>query len=153
MSTACAADAQTVPVVSFYVGPLLLGLEITQVREINRQLELTPVPHAPREVRGVVNLRGEVVTVLDVHQVLGFPSPQITPQSRNLIVFHQGEVVGLLVDRVWDIVNVPQDQISPPPANLHGAQGRFFRGVYPTGEELLVLLDLEETLRCEQANS
>ena len=140
------APGGTIAVVSFEVGPLLLGLEITQVREINRQLELTRVPHAPPQVRGVVNLRGEVVTVVDLHRVLGFPSAELGPQSRNLMVLHQGEVVGLLVDRVADILELDQGELSPPPANLQGAQGRFFRGVWARPQGLLVWLDLPECL-------
>ncbi len=134
------------PVVTFYVGPLLLGLPIAQVREINRQLDFTPVPHAPPGVRGVVNLRGEVVTVLDLHHVLGLPSAEVTRQTRNLIVFYRGEVVGLLVDQVADILEVDLQAVTPPPANLHGAEGRFFRGVVPLEHDILVLLDLEEAL-------
>ncbi len=141
-----AAAATSQPVVTFYVGPLLLGLPIAQVREINRQLDFTPVPHAPRLVRGVVNLRGEVVTVLDLHHVLGLPAGEVTPRTRNLIVFYRGEPVGLLVDQVADILEVDPQQMTPPPANVRGAEGRFFRGVVPLEHDILVLLELEEAL-------
>ncbi len=136
----------TEPVVTFYVGPLLLGLPIAQVREINRHLDFTPVPHAPPQVRGVVNLRGEVVTVLDLHRVLGLPAAEQTLQTRNLIVFYQGEPVGLLVDQVADIVEVAPEELNPPPANVQGVQARFFRGVLPMERDILVLLDLDEAL-------
>ncbi len=144
-----ATAAASEPVVTFYVGPLLLGLPIAQVREINRQLDFTPVPHAPRMVRGVVNLRGEVVTVLDLHHVLGFSAGEVTPQTRNLIVFYRGEPVGLLVDQVADILEVDPQEVGPPPANVRGAEGRFCRGVVPLEHDILVLLELDEALSLE----
>lgn len=134
---------------TFYIGEMLVGVNIQQVQEINRQLDVTAVPHAAECVRGVVNLRGEVVTVVDLRMVLGLGVAQITAQSRNVIVKSQGEQVGLLVDRIADVVTASASDIEPPPANVRGVDGRFFKGVFSQDGQLLVILDTSETLAVE----
>lgn len=131
---------------TFYVGEMLLGVDIRLVQEINRQLEMTPVPNAPHHVRGVINLRGEVATVIDLRTVLGLPSVEQTRDTRNLIVHSQGEAIGLLVDRISDILTVRRDQVSDAPSNVDGVDGKFFLGVHALESDLCVLLDVEEVL-------
>lgn len=128
---------------SFYLGEALMGIPIQQIEEINRHLAMTPVPHAPPHVRGVINLRGEVVTVIDLRTILGLAPTELTPRTRNVIVNSKGEHIGLLVDRIADVVTAGGDQVEPPPANVRGVDGRFFRGVYKLDGELLVILDVE----------
>ena len=144
------ARAQTINATSqtatFYVDDLLIGIPIDRVQEINRHMEITHVPHAPDAVRGVINLRGEVVTVLDLRTALGIPECEVTRSTRNVIVQSGDQAVGLQVDRVSDIVSIPLHEIEPPPANLNGVDGRFFRGVYPTPQGIIVLLDVDEAL-------
>jgi purine-binding chemotaxis protein CheW len=132
--------------VTFYVQGLLLGIPIRQVREINRNVELTRVPQAPEFVRGVVNLRGDVATVIDLSRVLGMGSSVISDASRNVVIQSDEHLNGLLVDQVADIVSVPDHMITSPPANVQGIEGRFFRGVYALDRELVVILDLAEIL-------
>jgi len=132
--------------VTFYVGDLLLGAEIGHVEEINRHIDLTPVAHAPDSVRGVTNLRGEVVTVLDLRSILGLGRTEITPNTRNVIVNTEGERIGLLVDRIADVVTTQWSKIEPPPANLTGVHGRFLQGVHELERELLAVLNIEEVL-------
>lgn len=131
---------------TFYVGDLLLGIDIRHVQEINRQLDITPVPNAPAHVRGVINLRGEVATVIDLRTVLGLPKVEPSPSTRNLIVHYQDESIGLWVDRIGDILSVPPNAIAPPPANVDGVDGRFFRGVHTMETEIVVLLDVDQVL-------
>jgi len=131
---------------TFYVGNILLGVDIRQVQEINRQLSVTEVPHAPDYVRGVINLRGEVTTVVDLRTILSLPREDVGRESRNLIVNSQGESIGLLVDRISDILTLRSDQISPPPSNVDGVQGRFLSGVHTLDTEILVILNIEEVL-------
>ena len=131
---------------TFYVGDILLGVDIRQVQEINRQLDVTEVPQSPDHIRGVINLRGEVTTVADLRKILGLPPGEITRDGRNLIVTSQGESIGFLVDRISDILTLRGDQISPPPSNVDGVAGRFFSGVHTMESEIVVILDIEETL-------
>jgi len=131
---------------TFYVGNLLLGLDIQRIQEINKQLDFTEVPQSPACVRGVANLRGEVVTVLDLRTILNLPRTEISRTARNVVVSSQGEQVSLLVDRIADVVTVYSDQIDPSPSNIGAVDGRFFLGVYPLESELLVVLDVEEVV-------
>jgi len=143
------AAAKEVQLATFYLGDLLLGLDISLVQEINRQLNVTTAPHAPDYVRGVVNLRGEVVTLIDLRAVLGLPPAVDSGNARNLIVHWKNELVGLLVDRIADILTIPTDAIDDPPANVGGVAGAFFRGVYSTKTEIVVVLDPHEVLNRE----
>jgi purine-binding chemotaxis protein CheW len=131
---------------TFYVGHMLLGVDIRVVQEINRQSEITQVPHAPAYVRGVINLRGDVATVVDLRTILGLPTSEASRQSRNLIVHHQGEAIGLLVDRISDILTIREDEISPPPTNVDGVDGRLMSGVCALDSEIVVLLDIDQVL-------
>jgi purine-binding chemotaxis protein CheW len=132
--------------VTFYVGDVLLGIDITGVDEINRHVEVTPVPHAPPSVRGVLNLRGEVVTVVDLRMILGLPPVEIGKTTRTVIVRSKGEQIGLQVDRIADVVKARSDKSDPVPPNLGGADGRLFQGVYKLETELLVVLDVDAAL-------
>ncbi|MDP6445656.1 MAG: chemotaxis protein CheW [Pirellulaceae bacterium] len=132
--------------VTFYVDQLLIGLDIDQVQEINRQFDLTTVPRSPSFVRGVINLRGEVVTVIDLRRVLQMPEAELTKDSRNLIIQSDGEIIGLWVDQIADILNIPVEEVSPSPANVSGVDGRYFQGVHALENEIVVILDIAETL-------
>ncbi|MEO1496846.1 MAG: chemotaxis protein CheW [Planctomycetota bacterium] len=131
---------------TFYVGELLLGVDIRLVQEINRQLDITPVPNAPAHVRGVINLRGEVATVIDLRHVLGLEPSEETRDTRNLIVHSQDEAIGLLVDKISDILTLRPEDIATPPSNIKGIDCRYFRGVHNRETEIVVLLDVEQVL-------
>ncbi|MEN1678223.1 MAG: chemotaxis protein CheW [Planctomycetota bacterium] len=143
-ATAIAADEKQYA--TFHVGELLLGVDIRVVQEINRQVDVTRVPNAPPHVRGVINLRGEVATVIDLRTVLGLPAAESTRDTRNLIVHSQGEAIGLWVDSIADIVTVAGGDVLATPANVNGVDGKFFLGVSPQESKLLVLLDVERVL-------
>ncbi|MFH1077248.1 MAG: chemotaxis protein CheW [Pseudomonadota bacterium] len=138
---------QTIELATFSVGDALYGLDILKVKEINKQVEMTLVPQSPKYVLGVINLRGRIVTVLDLGKKIGLSFAQISKKSRNIIVSAENEDVGLLVDRIDDIVLANHDQISPPPANIGGVQGRFFEGIFKTDKSLIAVLNLEEVLK------
>lgn len=132
--------------VTFYVGDVLLGADIQDVQEINRYSEITRVPRAPETVCGVMNLRGDVVTVIDLCAVLGFSAATVTPTTRIVIVTAGDEKVGLLVDRVADVAEARDDQIEAPPANVDRIAGRFFNSVCRLEDGLLATLNLDEVL-------
>lgn len=137
--------------VTFQVGPMRLAVAIDDIQEINRNLDVTPIPHAPETVRGVVNLRGNVVTVMDVHALLGLESATPTRQSRNLVVSVKGESIGLWVDQILDTVNLAEGDIEPPPANIQGVDGRFFAGVITQDSAVVVIVLLEQLLATAEA--
>ncbi len=140
---------QELELATFYIGDMLMGIDIRQIQEINQHLHMTPVPHAPDFVRGVVNLRGRVVTVADLSVVLGLGQAVITPRSRNVIVNSNDEQIGLLTDRIADVVTVTKHDIELPPANISGVEGRFFKGVCKLESTLLLIIDVEEVLSCD----
>jgi purine-binding chemotaxis protein CheW len=134
--------AAEIELATFYAADLLLGIPIRKVEEISRYCSVTPVPGAPQSVCGVMSLRGEVVTVLDLRAVLGLGKTECTRQTRNVIVQAGGERIGLLVDRVADVVHAVAADLLPPPANMSSGDSTMFQAVYRLENELLVLVDV-----------
>lgn len=137
---------------TFYVGRALCGMDILKVQEINKLMEMTKVPQAPEYMVGILNLRGQIVTIIDLGQKLGLGNIEISNESRNIIVNAPGEHVGLLVSRISDVVMADPDKIEPAPANMNGIQGAFFTGVYKTESKLIGILNIKEVLRLESDN-
>lgn len=152
---------------TFRLGDRLFGLDLMMIREINRILDITPVPHAAAHIRGLINLRGQIVTILDLAVRLGLPSREINEDSHNIILKTNGELAavhqsghsqhlatstdlaGFLVDAIGDVVEADDTSIEPPSANVSEAEGRFLSGVIKTEAGLLVLLDMHEVLHGE----
>ena len=114
------------------------------VREINKSLDLTPVPLAPDYVRGLVNLRGRILTVFDLGVRLGLGTRMIGPGTHNVILKHNP--VGLLVDGIEDVVQVKANKIGPPPANVGGIARDFLDSVVELDDELLLVLSAPKLL-------
>lgn len=128
------------------VGDVLCGVDLTQIQEISRLLDITPVHHAPAYVRGVVNLRGQIVTVIDVRSKFGFPPLALNEEQRIVVVQWTGENIGLLVDKVQDIAMVEARDVIEPPANISSISGAYFAGIYPMEQGLVAILRLAELL-------
>ena len=143
----------TMELATFYVGDALCGMDILKVQEINKLMELTKVPQAPEYVMGIMNLRGQIVTIIDLCKKLGLPSADVNDESRNIIVSSKGEHIGLLTERISDVVGIDWEKVEPPPANIGGVQGRFFKGVLKTEDRLIGILDVEEVLKDEQLSA
>jgi len=127
--------------VTFYADDFLLGVDIDYVQEISRQAELTPVPGAPDSICGVINLRGEVVTVLNLHHLLDAKPLEPGANWCNLILSIGTERVGVCVDRVSDICTVPENKIVEGPSNLRSLNSRYIEGVYLREDAVVVILD------------
>jgi purine-binding chemotaxis protein CheW len=141
-----------IELVTFYVGDALCGMDILKVQEINKLMEMTKVPQAPDYMVGILNLRGQIVTIIDLGQKLGLGNVEISNESRNIIINAPGEHVGLLVTKISDVVMADPDKIEPAPANMSGIQGSFFIGVYKTENKLIGILDIKEVLKIESDN-
>ena len=139
-------ETGTVELATFYVGEALCGMDILKVQEINKLMEMTSVPQAPDYVMGILNLRGQIVTIIDLGKKLGLDTTELTESSRNIIVNTKGEYVGLLVTRISDVVDADWDKVEAPPANIGGVQGRYFKGVFKTDSRLVGILDVEKVL-------
>lgn len=145
------ANKKTLELATFYVGEALCGIDILKVQEINKLLEMTEVPQAPEYAEGILNLRGQIVTVIDLGRKLDLSPTQLSSTSRNIIVNSQGEYIGLLVDRIGDVVLADWDKTEPPPPNIGGVRGKFFDGVFKTENSLIGILNIEEVLKDEQS--
>lgn len=144
---------KTVELATFYVGDSLCGMDILKVQEINKLLEMTEVPLAPDYVRGILNLRGQIVTVIDLGSKLSLSDTETTGDTRNIIVNSNGEYIGLLVDRIGDVERTEEDKIESPPANIGKIQGRYFEGVFKKENSLIGILNVEEILKDDNAQS
>ncbi|MDY7030541.1 MAG: chemotaxis protein CheW [Thermodesulfobacteriota bacterium] len=140
---------KVVELITFYVGDALCGMDILKVQEINKHVKMTEVPQSPEYVLGVLNIRGKIVSIIDLGKKLGLSSTMLTDHSRNVIVDSQNEHIGLLVDRISDVVATELDKVDLPPANIGGVQGRFFEGVFKTQDSLIGILNVEEVLKEE----
>jgi purine-binding chemotaxis protein CheW len=134
---------------TFYVGESLCGINILNIQEINKNVDITHVPQAPAYVVGVLNLRGRIVTVIDLGDKLELSPINISKENRNIIVDSQEEQIGLLVDSISDVLLARSDKIEPAPANIGGVKGKFFKGVFKTEDKLIGVLDIEEVLKEE----
>ncbi len=130
----------------FTVGELLCALENHAVREISGMRAITTVHHAPPHVRGVVNLCGQIMTVLDLGVRFGIGPVPEDRKSRILVVRTGEEDVGLIVDGVEDVMNASNADLEPPPSNIGGVSGGFFRAILKNKDDLVSLLDLEKIL-------
>jgi purine-binding chemotaxis protein CheW len=139
----------TVELASFFVGDALCGMDILKVQEINKLIEMTRVPQAPEYVLGILNLRGEIVTIVDLGKKLGLKSTEMSDKTRNIIVSSNGEHIGLMVEQISDVVQAEWEKVEPPPANIGGVQGKYFTGVFKTEDRLIGILDVEKVLEEE----
>lgn len=145
-STSTNIGNESVELATFYVGEALCGMDILKIQEINKLMEMTTVPQAPEYVMGILNLRGQIVTIIDLGKRLGLSSITIDDFSRNIIVNSKNEHVGLLVSKIGDVITAEWDKVESPPANIGGIQGAFFKGVFKTENHLIGILDSEKVL-------
>ena len=141
--------ANILELATFYIGDALCGMDIQKVQEINKHLEMTQVPQAPEYVLGILNLRGQIVTVIDLGKKLGLTPTERTEKTRNIIVNSQDEYIGLLVEKISEVVQAPEERIEPPPANIGNVQGKFFSGVFKTDQRLIGIINEQQVLRVE----
>jgi purine-binding chemotaxis protein CheW len=144
-------DATTNLVSTFLIHDTMYGLDTARVQEVVRVGNVTPVHHAPDHIIGIINLRGKIVTVLDLGKKLLFEAVTITDESRIIILDAKGEYVGLLVDSVHDVLPIDYSQVVSSPGNISASQTRYFAGVYHhEGQGLVTLLDSEAVLSNEE---
>ena len=135
---------------SFYLDDTLCGININQVQEINENLQITKVPTSHNYVAGIMNLRGQIVTIINLSMKLGLKPSAIGSKSRVIITAFKGEYIGLLVDEVGEVITTSRKKIAKSPANIKGAQGKFFQGILHTkNNELMALLNINVVLEDE----
>ncbi len=135
-----------VELATFYVGDALCGMNILKIQEINKVMQMTRVPQAPLYVMGILNLRGQIVTIIDLGKKLGLGRSDISGAHRNIIVNSSGGHVGLLVESIGDVITADMSKVEPAPTNMNGIEGKYFSGVCKTDKQLIGILDIEQVL-------
>ncbi len=144
-------EEKILQLVTFHVGDEEFGVEILAVREINRMMEITRVPHAPPFVEGVINLRGQVIPVVDLRRRFGMPPRDHDRNTRIVVVELSDKVVGFVVDSVSEVLRVPASLVEPPPPIVGGVEREYLEGVVKLEDRLLILLDLQRLLGEDEA--
>lgn len=142
--------ANSFEICTFRAGSLLFGVEVARVQEVLRSLRIVRVPLAPPAIRGLINLRGQIITVIDLSRRLGLGDPAAGAGNANVVVTTEHGPVCLLVDEVGDVMEVSEDDFERPPATLRGPVRELIRGAYKLPVELLLHLLVDEVVRLPQ---
>jgi purine-binding chemotaxis protein CheW len=131
---------------TFHVADLFFGIDVLCVQEVLRTQQMTSVPQAPRVIEGLINLRGQIVTAIDMRRRLGLPprGGDLTPM--NMVVRTEDGAVSLLVDEIGDVLDVDAATYERPPESLAPAAREIILGVYKLPDRLLLILDAERTV-------
>jgi purine-binding chemotaxis protein CheW len=154
-SDSAEGDGLVIQLVSFTLDEVEYGVDILQVHEILRIPEMTRLPNTPKFIRGVINLRGNVIPVVDVRERFGFKLGQTTENSRIIVVESEGKLIGLFVDNVSQVIRINEENIDPPSDLIEGVSEDFIKGVGRLKNALIVILNLKNILfeRSEKENS
>ncbi len=132
---------------TFKLGSHLFGVDAQSVQEVIRYQEMTKVPMAPPAISGLINLRGQIVTALDLRFRLGFGKLEGDRKPMNVVVRSDDGAVSLLVDQIGDVIEVDDRNFEEPPDTLSGAARDLILGAYKLEGQLLLLLDCDEAVR------
>jgi purine-binding chemotaxis protein CheW len=143
--------AQTSQFCTFYLDKLLFGVELKGVQEVIRSLEMTRVPLAPRVVSGLINLRGQIVTAVDLRRRLELQAALPGTQAMNVVVRSEDGAVSLLVDEIGDVVEVDETSFEAPPETLRGSVRDVILGVHKLKDRLMHVLDIEKACQMSEA--
>jgi purine-binding chemotaxis protein CheW len=130
---------------TFFVADLFFAVDVQSVQELLRIQPMTRVPQAPEVVEGLINLRGQIVTAIDMRRRLGLPARDANVTPMNMVVRTNDGAVSLLVDEIGDVLDVDEQTYERPPENLSPAARELIRGVYKMKDRLLLVLDTEQT--------
>jgi purine-binding chemotaxis protein CheW len=131
---------------TFFVADLFFGIDVLNVQEVLRHQEMTRVPLSPGVIEGLINLRGQIVTAIDMRRRLELPPRREGETSMNVVVRTQEGAVSLLVDEIGDVLEVDAASFERPPENLTPAARELIRGIYKLKDRLLLVLDTEKTV-------
>jgi purine-binding chemotaxis protein CheW len=141
---------ETRQLIEFRVGAEHFGIDIVRVKEIIRAREMTRLPMAPRFVKGVINLRGDLVPIIDLRDKLGVEAAGDVEASRVIVVDVAGSLVGMVVDGADHVVRFPVDRIGPPPAIIGGAATEYIEGVGKLDDRLVILVNIDRILSARE---
>jgi purine-binding chemotaxis protein CheW len=134
-------------VVPFFIGDQLFGIPVLDVRDVLPPQPITSFHPAPPEIAGLLNLRGRIVTALEIRHRLGLSRAQAPNASASIVVEHAGELYSILVDRIGDVIGLATGDIEPGAPSIHPLWRDILAGVYRVKDRLLVLMDSDRLLR------
>ncbi len=132
--------------VSFKIGSEEFGVDILKVQEINRMVEITKVPQAPHYVEGVINLRGKVIPIVNLRKRFNLELKEYDKNTRIVVVDIGGNIMGMVVDSVSEVLRLPSDTIEPAPEIATGVNSEYIKGVAKLEDRLLIFLDLSKVI-------
>ena len=138
---------------TFFVNGLFFGVEVLKVQEVIRYQDMTRVPLAPAMIQGLINLRGQIVTAIDLRRRLELAPREVAQLPMNVVVRGDDGAVSLLVDEIGDVVEIQDDIYERPPETLKGVARELVQGVYKLKERLLLVLDTEKTINLTGAGN
>ena len=138
---------------TFFVNGLFFGVEVLKVQEVIRYQSMTRVPLAPTTIQGLINLRGQIVTAIDLRRRLELAPRQSDDLPMNVVVRSEDGAVSLLVDEIGDVVEIQDDIYERPPETLKGVARELVQGVYKLKERLLLILDTEKTVNLSSSSN
>jgi len=139
-------STELLQLVSFKIGDEEFGVDILNVQEINKMVQITKVPNSPGYVEGVINLRGRVIPIIDLRTRLKLPKIEHNKDTRIIVVEIVGKTIGFIVDSVQEVLRVPMSITEAPPEMVTGIDSDFIRSVGKLDDRLLILIDLEKVL-------
>lgn len=139
-------DTKTTRWVTFSLNSEIYAINVMQVQEVLKMTEIAPVPGAPNYILGIINLRGNVVAVLDTRTRIGLSEKEFDDSTRIIIVETEKAVIGILVDSVAEVVDIPVDEIESAPSIGSEENSRYIQGVVTLDGQLYILADLEKLL-------
>jgi purine-binding chemotaxis protein CheW len=132
---------------TFYLDSFLFGVDVRKVQEVIRTLELTRIPLAPDVISGLINLRGQIVTGIDLRRRLELPPRPPTLQPMNVVIHTGEEAISLLVDTIGAVITVDPDTFEKPPETLTGVARDLILGAYKLKDRLLLALDIDKVIQ------
>jgi purine-binding chemotaxis protein CheW len=136
--------------VTFTLEDETYGINVMQVQEVLREIEVAPVPGAPHYVMGIINLRGNVVSVIDARKRFGLPPMESSDLTRIIVIEVKQHIVGIMVDSVAEVVDIRPEEIETAPNVGTDETSRYIDGVVSRGDKLLILVDLNKLLSTEE---
>jgi len=149
-ATGGSATGEMKQLISFTVGAEEYGLELLRVKEVIRMRQITWLPKAPSCVKGIINLRGDIIPIVDLRERFGLQPQEQTAMTRVIVVEVEGMPVGMVVDSASQVVRVPADQFDPPPTVMGGASREFITSVGKMGDKLVIMIDVDRILSIEE---
>ena len=139
--------ATEIQLCTFYLDKYCFGIDVLEVQEVFRYQEMTTMPLAPEDISGLINLRGQIITAINLRLRLGMEPRPADRLPMNVVVRTQDEVVSLLVDQIGDVMEVSEDLYEEAPETIQGEMRELITGVYKLKDRLLLLLDTKKVVQ------